>query len=266
MTARSISSFSPLVVTGALALVLAMACATGPNPAVTDARRAYDSAAADPVVADKAAVALRDAEQAVDSAERADHQGEDRVEVDHLAYVASRRVEIARAIAAKRLAQERAQALADSQNAVLLDARTRELDALAQELQDLKARETERGLVLTVGDVLFDVDRAELKPEATAPLALLAGFLREHPDRVVEVEGHTDSTGSSAYNMQLSQARADAVRTALIAAGVNSARIEARGFGETAPVASNATSVGRLQNRRVEIIVPPMPIRTGSVR
>jgi len=248
------------------AAIYAAACASGPNPAVVDARQAYQNAAADPLVASRAALPLRDAEQAVGEAERADQKGEDRKEVDHLAYVASRRVEIARAIAAKRLAQEQTQQLAERRDSVLLEERTREADILARNLRELQARETERGLVMTVSDVLFDVDRADLKADALGPLSVLAAFLNGHPERIVEVEGHTDSTGTPGYNMDLSRARAEAVRTALIRDGVDPSRIEARGFGETAPIASNRTAAGRLQNRRVEIIVPRVSTRTGSTR
>ena len=110
--------------------------------------------------------------------------------------------------------------------------------------------------------------RRPRRPEARrlGPLSVLAAFLNEHPERIVEVEGHTDSTGTPAYNMDLSRARAEAVRTALVRDGVDPSRIEARGFGETAPLASNRTAAGRLQNRRVEIIVPGVSTRTGSRR
>ena len=262
MTIRPTAVITALVA----ATIQAVACASGPNPAVIDARQAYQNAAADPLIASRAALPLRDAEQAVGEAERADRKGEDRKEVDHLAYVASRRVEIARAVAAKRLAQEQTQQLAERKDSVLLQERTREADILARDLRELQARESERGLVVTVSDVFFDVDRADLKPGALGPLSVLAAFLSEHPERVVEVEGHTDSTGTPAYNMDLSRARAEAVRTALIRDGVDPSRIEARGFGETAPIASNRTAAGRLQNRRVEIIVPTVSLRTGSMR
>jgi outer membrane protein OmpA-like peptidoglycan-associated protein len=126
---------------------------------------------------------------------------------------------------------------------------------LEQELEALKAEETERGLVLTLGDVLFDTDRAELKPGAQKTLDRLAGFLQDHDDRNLLIEGHTDSIGDDSYNLMLSSQRADAVRSALISRGIDPARLDANGLGEAFPVATNDSVAGRQENRRVEIIV-----------
>jgi outer membrane protein OmpA-like peptidoglycan-associated protein len=153
---------------------------------------------------------------------------------------------------------------------IQLDARTRETEAArqaaaeaqrqAEELQRqlaelLQARETERGLVLTLGDILFDVDRAELNPGGEQQVTRVADFLREFPDRQVLIEGHTDSTGSAEYNRQLSQRRAASVEHFLISQGVDARRIDIRGYGRDYPVASNDTGAGRQQNRRVEIVI-----------
>lgn len=130
-----------------------------------------------------------------------------------------------------------------------------ELEAMRAKLSELETRQTERGLVVTLGDVLFEVDRAELKPGAARSLEQLAAALREDPSSSVSIEGHTDSTGSHGYNMDLSQRRAETVRNFLLGRGVDAARIGARGLGPDYPVASNATDAGRQQNRRVEVIV-----------
>jgi len=126
---------------------------------------------------------------------------------------------------------------------------------LEQELAELKAKETERGLVLTLGDVLFESNEADLKADALHDLYVLVTFLKEHPDCNILIEGHTDSIGAEAYNLELSQRRAAAVRHFLVRNGIDPARITARGYGQAHPVASNATDVGRQENRRVEVVI-----------
>ena len=112
-----------------------------------------------------------------------------------------------------------------------------------------------RDLLLTLGDVLFDTGRAELKPGAATKIDQLAQFLTEHPDRRVEIDGFTDSVGSDAYNEELSQRRADAVKAALLTRGVDPSRIATEGYGKAYPVASNSDSGGRQLNRRVEVVI-----------
>jgi outer membrane protein OmpA-like peptidoglycan-associated protein len=109
--------------------------------------------------------------------------------------------------------------------------------------------------MLTLGDVLFDVDQATLKPGAMQKLFRLVTFLRDDPGRGVLVEGHTDSTGSEDYNLSLSQRRAEAVRSFLVDNGVEGARVLARGYGKGYPVAGNDTAAGRALNRRVELVI-----------
>ena len=126
---------------------------------------------------------------------------------------------------------------------------------LQQELTALQAQQTERGMVLTLGDVLFDTGRAELKSGAFSTVDRLATFLRENPERRVAIEGYTDAVGSDTSNLSLSQRRADAVRAALVSRGIDGTRITAKGMGEAVPVASNDTAEGRQRNRRVEVII-----------
>jgi len=130
-----------------------------------------------------------------------------------------------------------------------------EAELLKKELSDLKAKETERGLVLTLGDVLFATAKAELNYNAMRNLDKLAEFLKKYPNRDILVEGHTDSRGSESMNLTLSQNRADSVRSALVSRGVDGTRITARGYGKSQPVADNSTESGRSQNRRVEIVI-----------
>jgi len=126
---------------------------------------------------------------------------------------------------------------------------------LEQELAELKAKETERGLVYTLGDVLFEFNDTELKAEALRNLYPLVTFLKEHPKRDLFIEGHTDGIGSEAYNLQLSEQRAVAVGAFLVSNGIAPERITAYGSGKAYPVASNATEAGREQNRRVEVVI-----------
>jgi outer membrane protein OmpA-like peptidoglycan-associated protein len=121
--------------------------------------------------------------------------------------------------------------------------------------QILQTRDTARGLIVNMSDVLFDSGRYTLKPGTKEKLARLAGIVLGHPGLRLEVEGHTDSVGGDEYNMRLSENRASAVRDYLISQGINSDYVAARGFGKTLPVADNNTSAGRQANRRVEMII-----------
>jgi outer membrane protein OmpA-like peptidoglycan-associated protein len=126
---------------------------------------------------------------------------------------------------------------------------------MSQLNQVLETRDSARGLIVSMPDVLFDTGKADLKPTARERLAKVAGILLAYPDIKVEVDGYTDSTGSVDFNQQLSQQRADAVRTYLTSQGVSSNSITTQGFGENNPIASNDTPSGRQQNRRVELVV-----------
>ena len=127
--------------------------------------------------------------------------------------------------------------------------------ALQSQLLAMNAQQTQRGLVLTLGDVLFDTGRATLNPGAGHTIDQLAQFLKENPERTVQVEGYTDSVGSDTLNQTLSEQRASSVKSALMDRGIGPDRVTARGFGKSNPVATNATEAGRQQNRRIEIVV-----------
>jgi outer membrane protein OmpA-like peptidoglycan-associated protein len=132
------------------------------------------------------------------------------------------------------------------------DARTADLQ---RKLADLEALKTDRGRVVTLGDVLFEFNRADVKPTAQARLGKLAEFLRQFPERRISIEGHTDNVGSAAYNDQLSFRRADSIRAQLALLGVSGDRMGAVGYGKEYPVASNTTDTNRALNRRVEVII-----------
>ena len=119
----------------------------------------------------------------------------------------------------------------------------------------LETRDTPRGLVVNMGDVLFATGKYDLRPEAQIVLAKLSGIILSHPGLNLAVEGYTDSVGSDDFNLQLSQQRADTVRDYLVSQGLPDNTVTATGFGKSDPVADNATPTGRQQNRRVEIVV-----------
>ena len=126
---------------------------------------------------------------------------------------------------------------------------------LQRQITELNAKATERGLVVTLGDVLFATGKAELKGGVTHNLGKLAAFLNQYQDRSVIIEGHTDSVGSTDSNFSLSQRRADTVKSYLVSQGVSATRLVSSGKGEGTPVSGNESATGRQQNRRVEVII-----------
>jgi OOP family OmpA-OmpF porin len=205
-------------------------CATGPDPEVVHAEAAVQQARDNQAVAQYAPVALRDAEQALDQVKQGQRQGLDDDEIDHLAYLAEQKAAIAEAQATEQGSQE-------------------------QLVQQLRAERTSRGLVVTLEDVLFEVNGADLQPGAQVEMLRLVDYLKRNPDRKVLVEGHTDSAGNSEYNLQLSQLRAQSVVSFLLGSGLPADRVRAVGYGETRPKAPNDNATGRQQNRRVEIVI-----------
>lgn len=293
----------PLLLIGSLLLA---ACGGPPaeNPMLLDAQMAYREVKDDANLLATAPEDLQAAESALARSQALWRDNADQEEVDHYAYLAMQRVNIAKERAALRNAEKAIEKAELTRKEVQLQARTLEAElaedrartsqrdaeqaralaeresreaqtakaeaeqaqraaalaiaqaqALAERVAELEALETERGLVLTLSDVLFDVDRATLKPGGLRAADEIASFLKEYPKRNVLIEGFTDNTGSEGYNLNLSQRRADAVRMALMERGIASDRIQIKGFGEAYPVASNGTAAGRQQNRRVEIII-----------
>jgi outer membrane protein OmpA-like peptidoglycan-associated protein len=245
-------------------------CSTTPdrNARLEDARSSYRYAQDDPQVTGLAALELKEAGDALARADNAWTQRQDPVKVDHLAYVAQRKVAIAQETA-KRKGAEASVSQSEAERAkIQLAGRTEEADQARQQAQnaetrirqlesqlaELNANKTERGLVVTLHDVLFDTNRARLKPGGIREVQKLADVLDKHPQRTVAIEGFTDSTGSDERNQELSEQRANAVRDALLGMGISANRITTRGYGKSLPVASNATQAGRQLNRRVEIL------------
>jgi outer membrane protein OmpA-like peptidoglycan-associated protein len=235
--------------------------------AIATADRAYEERQPLPFIEHQAYIAQRYADIASERAgEATAREQADRAEAERNRIIAEARTR--EADARTREAEERAQQAEAAERALQVQVAAAEEQArsaaaaeerneeLQRELDELNAERTaDRGIVLTIGDVLFDTGAATLKPGAMATMERLAQFMRDYPERSVRIEGHTDSVGSDATNQALSERRADAVRDALVAQNAPSERIDTVGYGESRPIASNDNVAGRQQNRRVEIVV-----------
>lgn len=154
---------------------------------------------------------------------------------------------------ARRLAESRAsEAELARREAELLN---QQAESLRRQLENLQLRKTESGVVITLGDVLFQSGESELLEEARSSLVEVVDLLQTEPDKKIRIEGHSDSVGDAEYNLKLSETRANSVRTALVALGVSADRVTAIGLGEDFPIAGNDTEEGRSQNRRVDVIL-----------
>lgn len=275
------------------ALLLA-GCATTPDAPAPEVVRLGNQLAelqADERIASNAMKELRKAQAAVAALRRNAYELEEDV-FQHRVYLADRMLQTAEALGLARYQEERGEELGRMRDRLMLEAATNEarvarqaaaaerrramiareeaaeaqaeLAAMRSKLSELETRQTDRGLVVTLGDVLFEVDRAALKPGAERSLNQLVDALRDAPETEIRIEGHTDSTGSHAYNMRLSRERAESVREYLVAHGVDPANITTRGLGPDYPVATNDTAAGRQQNRRVEVILTEPEEATDS--
>lgn len=262
----------------ATAVLLLAACASVPAPMadLEQARVDVANAQNEPLARQTAASELDDAQTALANADRIWQENNDPGLVRHYSYLATRNAEIVMERAAESRARTQIKAASAQRNELLLSTRDSQAQQLereaalaksradrseaetlrmAAELEALKAEKTERGMVLTLGDVLFDTNKAQLKAGAQTTVNRLAAFMTENSQRRILIEGHTDSRGSDEYNQALSARRADAVASALSVQGIDRTRISAQGLGERYPVASNDTAAGQQQNRRVEIVL-----------
>lgn len=270
------------------ASILLAGCAPLLKPEGADAARQQLAALrADAVLAAEVQAALVDADLAVLAAEVPTR---DAAAGRHAVHIASRKVEIARAQAERQVAERALQELNRQREAILEEGRRQELEiakaqaeaaaaaaveqqrlaaealiaaaeartaseVLRQEMQALQAEASDRGMVMTLGDVLFATGKADLQPAAMERLDKLAVFMNRYVDRTLIIEGHTDTQGSNEKNRQLSERRAEAVKVYLIIQSVDSARMSSIGRGSESPLADNTSAEGRLRNRRVEILI-----------
>lgn len=248
-------TLSLITTVGLSALMFGCSSAPEQNARIEEARMVYNEIAEDPYVARSGSSQLRSARTELDRAEALLEEDEDIVRVEHAAYLAKRHAEIAEQQGLRAELEEEISSAEKRRQDIMLQLKSNEAEALRAQMEALQAEKTERGMVLTLGDVLFDVNKADLKPAGIRTVQRLSDFMLQYEDRRVRVEGYTDSTGAESYNQDLSERRAMSVRDALIAEGVARSRVEVIGYGEAYPVASNDTSAGRQQNRRVEIVI-----------
>lgn len=257
-------------------------CATSPspiNPVLAKSQASYQAAKDNPDIEKNAAVALYEAKKTLDKAAKA----QDVKDIEREANRAERQVQIAIAQTEQKMAEQKIDVLTKENETLLLERSRRqtdqqtleanqarqlaeqkvkeaekakeELEKLQKELEGLQAKQTDRGLVLTLRDVLFEFGKADLEFGAMRTIEKVAEFLLKNPQRNVLIEGHTDNVGGDEFNLNLSERRANSVRTALIHQAVPPERITIKGYGKRLPVANNDTESGRQQNRRVEIVI-----------
>jgi outer membrane protein OmpA-like peptidoglycan-associated protein len=277
--------------TGA-AIALAMAgCASTPksNETLENARSIVQAAQADPNAAKYAAVDLQTAKSELAIADAA-FMRRDEPSIAQPAYLAAQNARLAQLRGSAKADDARVAAGQAERDSIVLAARTNQVDSanratnaanrakddanratedakiardqatensarLQAEVDALKAQPSDRGLVLTLGDVLFETGSSTLSSGAGRNLDRLVQFLTDHPERLVQIDGFTDSVGTDSFNQDLSQHRADAVRYQLVSRGISSTRISTQGYGKAYPVASNSDSGGRQLNRRVEVVI-----------
>ena len=271
--------------------VLMSACSTTPRTTslLDQTRNDYALIHSNPNVERLAPLEMQKATEAMNLANDASTKDMSSAEIDKLAYIAKDKIGVAREVTKQKMAEKEQAATAKERDAMVLNQRTQEADKANQnaaesqmtaqvaiadaaasqrqtdaaqaqaaqlqaELADLKAKQTDRGLVITLGDVLFGTDLSRLTSDGMHTVQKLADVLNKNPQRTVLIEGYTDSTGAAAHNQELSERRAQSVRSALQGMGISGDRVAVRGLGDQFPVAANDTAANRQLNRRVEII------------
>jgi outer membrane protein OmpA-like peptidoglycan-associated protein len=279
-----------LVITSLAAAILS-GCGTPPvNQSLAEARASYNTARTNPQITTLAPLELKEAGESLGKAESAFTKGESAANVNQLSYIAFQQVRIAQETSFRKTDELSVTNAAAQRDQVRLAARTAEADAAKhqvaiiqetaniqaeelaaasakaehdqqliskqeKQLKELNAKQTKRGMVITIGDVLFSSSKAQLKSGGMHNVQKLALFLEQYPKYRVLVEGYTDNTGNKSSNQTLSEKRADAVKVALLDKGIASDRIITRGYGNEFPVARNNSSANRQLNRRIEIVL-----------
>lgn len=261
----------------AAAFAALAACQTTPerNTELDTAQSAWSQASTDPRVQRYSAAELEQLRQKLESAQATWTKEHDAELARHQAYMITQQAALLRAQSERKDAEVQVEKAGAERDRVRLEARNSEVERLRQredvarraaleasnranslesDLAALKAQSTQRGMTITLRDVLFAPGHYEIQSGALRSIQQIAEVLKDHPERRVLIEGFTDSTGDDAMNQELSEQRAAAVRNALVSSGVPVDRIEVRAFGEQFPTADNNTAAGRQQNRRVEVL------------
>lgn len=279
--------------------VLVGACSSAPRTTtlLDQTRSDYRVAQSNPNVASYAPQEMKQASEAMEQADAAASRPDSEEKINNLAYLAKQKIALTQEVAKQRAAEAAVAIAAKERDQMRLDQRTNEANQartsaeqsrlaalraqdeaseaqrktqeaqaraaqLEAQLADLAAKKTERGMIITLGDVLFATNQARLNAEGMRTAQKLANVLQNNPERTVLIEGFTDSTGTAAHNQVLSERRAGAVRNALQEQGIGRERIAIRGYGAAYPVAANDTAQNRQLNRRVEIVLSDEAGRT----
>ena len=296
------NKFSKTVLLGFVSFAIS-GCATMQEPTneTIALQNQYMMAEQQSYVEKYAPLEFEDAKKMIEKTKKMEKSGKSEELIEHQRYLAQKKLDTAIELAKEKRAQERVDNAALNRKDVLLAAKSKELNEAQDEAQrmskraklaereaeearerakemsakakkmaatltDISATDTERGLVITMGSILFELNESELKSSSKNTVAKIADFLNQYPERDVLVEGFTDSTGSSDYNQTLSDKRAKAVTALLAGNGIDKNRLNAVGYGESYPAATNDTSLGRQKNRRVEIVVAHTDNRAVQVR
>ncbi|ATR82547.1 DUF4398 domain-containing protein [Pseudomonas sp. FFUP_PS_473] len=268
------SSIKPLVALLVLGAVGLQGCASQRSEAsLEQAAASFQQVKNDSSVLRSAPRDVIRAGESLGRAERLSSYWGSGADVRHYAYLSQRYSEIAREHTNLVLNQERQAKLELERQRLQLALREAKLASVQQQGKWLEAQivslatmQSDRGLVMTLGDVLFDTGRADLKNSANRTVLKLVQFLQLNPKRTVRIEGYTDSTGTPEDNLKLSRDRAQSVADMLIDLGVDEKRIQVEGYGDQYPVEANASERGRAQNRRVEIVFSDEQGRLGAER
>lgn len=268
------------------------ACSSMPTSTslLDQTRNDYAAAQGNPKTATYAPLEMKQASDAMENANAAARANHSEEKIDKLAYLAKQKIALTQEVVKQKSAEADVASSAKERDQMRLNQRTNEANqaranaddarmatriaegdaaeaqrqtaqaqaqvaSLEAQLADLAAKKTERGIVITLGDVLFATDQAQLNSDGMRTAQKLASVLQQHPQRNVLIEGFTDSTGSSAHNQELSERRAEAIRNVLTDMGVARERVAMRGYGEAFPIATNDTNQNRQLNRRVEIYI-----------
>ena len=296
------NKFSKTVLLGFVSFAIS-GCATMQEPTkeTIALQNQYMMAEQQSYVEKYAPLEFEDAKKMIEKTKKMEKSGKSEELIEHQRYLAQKKLDTAIELAKEKRAQERVDNAALNRKDVLLAAKSKELNEAQDEAQrmskraklaereaeearerakemsakakkmaatltDISATDTERGLVITMGSILFELNESELKSSSKTTVAKIADFLNQYPERDVLVEGFTDSTGSSDYNQTLSDKRAKAVTALLAGNGIDQNRLNAVGYGESYPAATNDTQLGRQKNRRVEIVVAHTDNRAVQVR
>jgi outer membrane protein OmpA-like peptidoglycan-associated protein len=234
-------------------IVLSGGCATRDPSSVETARAAVSSARSGGLVGPDS-LDFQEAERHLAEADRMLEKRADQELIDHEAEMAGLYAQVATARTEAIAARLESEAYLSEAKSDTFTTRVA-IEVAIQNASNIDARQTVRGLVLTLGGVLFGFDSSELTPEARLSVARVSGFLIALDNRDAVVEGHADNSGDAEYNIDLSKRRAQSIAAVLVEDGVREGRLAAEGYGSTFPVASNDTAEGREQNRRVEIVI-----------